>query len=434
MKLDAPYPMAETKPKRKYHKKKRPENVIPLVAQHIIKQEDARFQAIDEAAFAAKNLYNKALYLVRQSFINEDKYRNFASIFHLIKNEPEYQALPRKVSNQVLIQLHQNWLGFFEAMKAWKQSPDLFLGRPGLPRYKDKTAGRQVLSYEKQAISKRGLDRGQVIPSQLGIDVETNQSQVVQCRIVPRTNHYVVEIVYEVTTQPNPKLDDEAVASIDPGIDNLVTLTSNVAGLRPLIVNGRPLKSMNQFYNKQRANLQAQLEGRRQTSKRLQALTTKRNRKIKDLMHKTSRFIVDHLISQGIGTLVIGRNKNWKQHINIGKVNNQKFVQIPFAQLWQMIEYKFKLAGGKVIFQEESYTSKCSFLDLEPVRKHQSYLGHRVNRGLFKSATGQLINADVNGSLNILRKAIPNAFPRCGDADGIEGVAVRPLRVSIKLA
>ena len=163
----------------------------------------------------------------------------------------------------------------------------------------------------------------------------------------------------------------------------------------------------------------------------MKELTTKRNRKVKHYLHVASRQIIDHLVSEGIGVLVIGRNTNWKQEINIGKANNQNFVSIPFAQFIQMLEYKAKLVGMEIIFQEESYTSKCSFLDNEPIKKYKQYQGKRVKRGLFRVSDGRLINADVNGSLNIIKKAVPKAFTHPHvTADGIEDFAVHPLRVT----
>jgi putative transposase len=378
---------------------------IKLVEQHIIRVNDPRFAAIDAAAFASKNLYNAANYLVRQAFIHEGVYHNNAAVFHLIKGSPEYQALPRKVSNLVLKQLNQAWTAFFAAIKVWRKQPERFLGRPRLPAYKEKQ-GRNLLQYDIQAISKPALAKGIVRPSQLGIEITTQQRHVRQLRFVPRKGYYVAEIVYEVDPTPAPNLDSNLVAGIDLGIDNLATITTNKRGFTPLVVNGRPLKSINQYYNKRRAELQSQLGGNRRRSRQIDRLTTKRNRKVKDYLHKASRFIIDTLVGQGIGTIVVGRNANWKQAVNIGSRNNQNFVQIPHAQFWQMIQYKARLVGIEVMLQEESYTSKCSFLDLESIGKQVSYQGKRIKRGLFRASNGRLINADCNGAYNIMRKAV----------------------------
>jgi putative transposase len=392
---------------------------ITLVEQHQIKAGDPRFGAIDAAAFAAKNLYNKALYEVRQAFIHQGEYLPFAQVYHLLKGSEEYQSLPRKVSQLVLKQLDQNWRSFFAAIKDWREHPERYLGRPKLPGYKPKQAGRFLLTYNKQAISRRMLRQGIVAPSGLGIEVKTDKEEVKQVRIVPRKGYYVVEVVYE--RQPDEHdLDQSLVAGVDFGIDNLMLVTSNLAGFVPLAVNGRSLKSINQFYNKRKARQQSLVGAR--TTKRLLRLTNKRNRKVKHILHLATRRVIDHLVANQIGVLVIGYNLEWKQRVNIGRTNNQKFVAIPHAQAVQMLTYKAQLAGIEVVLQEESYTSKCSFLDNEFPKKRLRYAGRRVKRGLFRAADGRFINADVNGAYNIIIKAFPNAF------EGIEGVVVHPVR------
>jgi putative transposase len=386
-----------------------------------ISASDPRYAAIDAAAFASKNLYNAANYLVRQTFIYTGVYLGYAEVFHRVKGHEAYQALPRKVSNDVLRLLDKNWKAFFRAMKAWSADPSKFLGRPKLPGYKDKAKGRNILVYDIQAISKTGLGKGVVVPSQLGIEIKTKHTNVDQVRIVPRNGHYVVEVVYSrepVQAEVNPAL----YAGIDIGINNLAMLTSNKAGFVPQLVNGRPVKSINQYYNKRRADLQSQLPGQRHTSRQLDTLTNRRTRKIMHYLHTQSHRIIDLLVQEGIGTLVIGKNPEWKQEANMGKRNNQNFVSIPHARFIDMLTYKAQLVGITVILQEESHTSKCSFLDMEPICHQERYVGKRVKRGLFRASTGRRINADVNGSYNIIRKAIPDSF-----GQGIEGVAVRPV-------
>ena len=392
---------------------------ITLVEQHHIKAGDPRFGAIDAAAFAAKNLYNKALYEVRQAFIHQGEYLPFAQVYHLLKGSEEYQSLPRKVSQLVLKQLDQNWRSFFAAIKDWREHPERYLGRPKLPGYKPKQAGRFLLTYNKQAISRRMLRQGIVAPSGLGIEVKTDKEEVKQVRIVPRQGYYVVEVVYERPPDGHD-LDQSLVAGVDFGIDNLMLVTSNLAGFVPLAVNGRSLKSINQFYNKRKARQQSLVGAR--TTKRLLRLTNKRNRKVKHILHLATRRVIDHLVANQIGVLVIGYNLEWKQRVNIGRTNNQKFVAIPHAQAVQMLTYKAQLAGIEVVLQEESYTSKCSFLDNEFPKERLRYAGRRVKRGLFRAADGRFINADVNGAYNIIIKAFPNAF------EGIEGVVVHPVR------
>jgi putative transposase len=393
---------------------------MQLVEQHSISKRDSRYEAIDHAAFASKNLYNLANYHMRQSFIHTGKYLGYAEVFHLVKQTDAYRALPRKVSNDVLRLLDKNWKAFRKGLKAWKADPSKFLGRPKLPKYKDKQQGRNILIYDIQALSKPGLKRGLVIPSQLGIVIQTKHTNVKQVRMVPRHGHYVVEVVYE-RQEKQEQVNPDLVAGIDIGLNNLATLTSNKPGFTPLLVNGCPLKSINQYYNKHKANLQSRL-GKTFTTNRMERLTNKRTRKINHYLHTQSHRLIEHLVGEGIGTLVIGKNPNWKQEANMGKRNNQQFVQIPHARFVEMLLYKAELVGIQVILQEESHTSKCSFLDLEPICHQERYMGKRVKRGLFRAANGRRINADVNGSYNIIRKAIPDSF-----GQGIEAVAVRPV-------
>lgn len=215
------------------------------------------------------------------------------------------------------------------------------------------------------------------------------------------------------------------VAAIDGGLNNLSTVTFN-NGTKPFIINGKPLKSMNQFYNKKKSILQSYIGDKRKTSKRIVKLSNRRNNKISDYLHKSSRLLVNQLVLNGVDTLIIGKNVNMKQDINIGKKNNQNFTNLPLFRFLDMVKYKSELEGIKVKFVEESYTSKCSFFDGEDVRKLENYKGQRIKRGLFKTGTGKLVNADVNGTYNIMKKAIPNLF-----IDGIEGLGVVPVKFNI---
>ncbi len=406
---------------------------MQLVEQHVISPRDPRFAAIDEAAFAAKNLYNLANYLVRQSFIWEHHYLGYAAIYQQVKHTDAYRALPGKVSNDILRQLDKNWRAFFAACEAYREDPSRFVGRPKLPGYKDKEQGRFLLTYDLQAISRRALKRGLFKPSGLDIEVQTAHQAIKQARIVPRAGYYVVELVYEHPEQP-PQGDPNLHAAVDLGVDTLAALTSDKVGFQPRLVNGRVLKSLNQFYNKRRAELQAAL-GHAGTTKRLERLTTRRTRRINHYLHAARKAIIGLLVEEGIGTLVIGKNLLWKQEANLGKRNNQHFVQIPHARFIELLTYKAELAGIQVILQEESYTSKASFLDLDDLPVYDpanpseyQFSGQRVERGLYRARSGRRIHADVNGSYNTLRKAVPNSF-----GQGREAVAVRPVRVDVNV-
>ena len=394
---------------------------MQLVEQHIIRATSPQLEAIDAASFAAKNLYNAANYLVRQSFINDQGYLNYYDVHAQMKGHEAYQALPRKVSQQVLRMLDKNWQGFFAAMKAYRADASKFRKRPGLPRYLDKTEGRYALVYTIQALSKPALKQGIIVPSGLDIRIQTRQTCIAQVRIVPKGQFYVVEVVYEKDVEP-AAVDPTLVVGIDVGLNNLAAITSNKPGFVPVLVNGRPLKYINQGYNKRRAELQAKL-GQPGRTKRMERLTTRRTRQIDHYLHTHSRRIIDLLVAEGIGTLVIGKNDGWKQEISIGRRNNQNFVQVPHARFIQMLSYKAELVGIQVILVNESHTSKCSFLDDEPVQQHEHYAGRRIKRGLLRAADGRsVINADVNGAYNIIRKAIPGAF-----GQGKAGVVVHPV-------
>ena len=371
-----------------------------LVERHIIKNN----KELDLVCFKSKNLYNKALYLVRQHYFKTKGYLSFFDVNKLMidSKDKDYYALPTGVSNQTLRLLDKNFKSFFALLKK-KQSGNY--DKPiKLPKYLDKE-GRYIATFIKQNVSKKYLKKGLIKLSSLSLEIPTRvtESNLVEVRVLPRNNHHVVEIVYKVE-QKEPKSDNGRYASIDLGLNNLATVSSNVA--KPFIINGKPLKSINQYYNKEKARPQAHLKGNKKTSKRINSITNKRNNKVKDYLHKSSRKIVNFLVSNNISTLIIGYNEEWKQNINLGRTNNQSFVNIPFYTFINQLEYKCKLEGINVILIEESYTSKCSFLDNETIEKHESYLGKRIKRGLFKSAKGKLINADLNASLNILRKAI----------------------------
>jgi putative transposase len=400
-----------------------------LVEQHIIKKDDPRFNKIDEMAFASKNLWNLANYCVRQSFIFQGTYLNNAALYSQLKATDAYKALPAKVSNQVLVQLDKAWTAFFEAMQAWREHPEKFTGRPNLPKYKPKTQGRNLLVFEMGAIWKADLAYREIAVSQLGRLVETKQNPkaVDQVRIVPKADHYVVEVIYR-REEKKEQLDPNLFVALDPGVNVLAALTSNKAGFVPRLLSGRPLKAWNQLYNKERADEQKKLakgKAKRFTSHRLDRITTKRNRRVMHYLHTASRRIIDLLMREGIGTLVIG------------KKHNQEFVQIPHAKFIELLTYKAALVGITVLITEESYTSQASFLDRDPLPKHDPSQGEEQENtphfsgrrdGRWYRVKGRPpIHSDVNGSYNIGRKVFPTAF----DGRGIAATAVRPRRLAV---
>ena len=395
---------------------------MQLVEQHIIKKSNPLYKELDTMCFLSKNLYNQALYRVRQYYFDNKKYLTYVNNVNNLTNENniDYISLPRKVSQWVCKQVDLNFKSFFSSLKSKNINHKV-----RIPRYLDKN-GRNILTFTNQAISYKELKQGYLKLSGCKNKIKVLHNNIQQVRVIPQANRYMVEIIYTV---PDTEVKSNTnFVGIDLGLNNLATIGGNT--IKPIIINGRPLKSINQFYNKKLSKLKSKQDlckNKKVNKKKIQTLTNKRNNKIKDYLHKASRILVNHLVSNDISTIVIGHNKEWKQDINIGKQNNQKFVQIPFNTFIHMIMYKAQMKGIKVIQREESYTSKCSFIDNEEICKHEKYKGNRIKRGLYKSQTGRLINADLNGALNILKKEISNAF----DGYGIE-VCSTPLVLTIK--
>ena len=247
-----------------------------------------------------------------------------------------------------------------------------------------------------------------------------------QCRFIPQGSNYIMEIVYEIDV-PDTTEQSTNIMSIDLGIDNFATITNNI-GLKPIAIKGKVIKSYNQYYNKNKAKMQSELAkvNKKHWSNRLEQLTNKRNNKIKDWMHKVSKYVVDYCVLYGIDTLICGLNKEWKQETDMGKTVNQKFVYIPYDMFIRQLDYKCQNVGIRFITNNESYTSGTSFLDNEEPIKQNYNKDRRKYRGLFISNAGIEINADVNGSYQIMKKVFPNAF-----AKGIEGVGCHPTAIKI---
>jgi len=411
---------------------------VNLAERHIIDLTHPNFGECDELAFKSKNIYNLSVYKIRQGFFVED-YKPLDNLFHEMKVEDCFKELPMKVATATTIQVQKNFKGFFKAIKDFSKNPSKYKGKPKLPSYLDKEDGRFLVSYNYQAISKKIFQKSHKIKlSGTNIEFYTKLEDFdsIACvRIVPRLNHYVIEVVYSVEDAKQVR-DNHRYAAIDLGVSNLATITSNTKEPKPIIINGKPLKSINQFYNKKLASLKSILETRnkKKTSKNLRKLTNTRNRKVDDYIHKASKEVVKQLVISNISKLVIGQNVQWKTDSDMSKKNNQNFVQIPHSRFIAMLSYKCERVGIRVIIQEESYTSKASFLNLDNIptygvdnQEPKEFSGYRQHRGLYKiKGSSVSLNADVNGSYNILRKAIPNAF-----ADGIEGIVVYPAIIKI---
>lgn len=401
-----------------------------LGEQHIIKQNDIFYKECDDLCFKSKNLYNSCLYIIRQEYLN-NKNNVLYNLHHLMKNTEQYKSLPSKVSSSVLNNVQLNFKSFFNSLKSYKKNPKLFKNRPQLPKYLDKENGRFFVSYTNQAISKKIFKKSNKIKlSQSNIEFKTKIKDFknIDCvKIIPNIGYYIIEVIYTINIKEKLSNNNRYIG-IDLGVSNLATLTTNIKEIKPIIINGKPLKSINQYYNKKRSEISSILEKRNKNkkSKRLNILTLKRKNKIDNFLHKSSKYIVNYCIENQVNTIIVGKNDGWKNECNMSKQNNQNFISIPYSRFINMIKYKCEIEGIKVITINESYTSKCSFLDLEDIKKQEIYKGKRIKRGLFKSSNGTLINADVNGSYNILRKVVPNVF-----SNGIEDFRVNPLIIKI---
>ncbi|BAB59919.1 hypothetical protein [Thermoplasma volcanium GSS1] len=384
----------------------------------------------------SKNLYNQVNYILRQQFLKGEKltgYRDLVKLFQEpseIEDHNNYQRLPAQTAQWTVKKTVMAWYSFFKSMKAWKKHPDKFKGRPRLPGYKE-TDGEFLLVFTNQQCRIR--DGILKFPKIMNMEVKTrlneNEIKLKEVRIVPQGTGYMIEIVYEKETADIPITKPKRVMGIDIGVRNLVTIGNNIHE-RGIAVKAGLLKSINQYFNKELARYRSinDLQGneRKQTVK-IRKLFMKRNRKVKDIMHKVSKSIVEYAKIMNIDTIVIGHNNRWKDSSNMGKKNNQNFVQLPFNMLISQIKYKAEEIGITVIMQNEDYTSKCSFLDNESIEHHGTYMGKRIHRGIFQSATGKLIHADLQSSYNIIKKAIPEAF-----ANGIEGIGLYPRSLSIR--
>ena len=402
--------------------------LMQLVERHIIKPTHRFYGEIDRLSFLTKNLYNAANYIYRQNFF-AGKRTDATAVYHALKDTVDYKAIPAKVASDVLRRLFRAWQSYYASIIAYQKDPDSFKASPSIPKYKgtpgNRSDGRYVVGYNYQAVSKKALKKGLANPSKTNIYVPTSVNyKIDEIRLIPRTGCYYIEIVY-TREDSNEKLPGNHIAAIDLGLNNLATLTTNVPGYQPKIYDGRAIKAANQYCHKKNAVHRSFLAKNQFTSARIKRLWHKRNCKVDYYLHTTSRGIINELVSNRIGKLIVGWNRDFKDKINIGKVNNQKLATIPHYRLVEQLKYKGELAGIEVIEHEESYTSKCSALDLEPIKKHQKYQGRRVKRGLFKTAEGKLINADMNGSLNIGRKVVGNGFI----PHPIEAVVVQPVRV-----
>lgn len=381
-----------------------------------VNKENPLYDVFDDLCFKAKNLYNAALYTFRQSFFDVGAktlgWMEISTMFSKSK-QADYASLQSKVANNVIKMLGTNISSFWKLLKLKRKGE--YNRKVKLPKYLHKTEGRFVLDFRSGTISRKRGEKGEIIlcPKSYNIKIPTKIKEKIKCvRVVPCRNYYKVEVIYEIKDTV-PK-SEGCIAGIDPGSKNLLTIAFSDKEKRPAIISGKKIKSINCYFNKIIGETQSKLRPETYKSSWLDRLWTKRENKLSYEMHVISNFVANLLDESGCSKVVIGDNKNQKQEINLGRQNNRKFVQIPHQKLFQMLEYKCKQKGIEIIFREESYTSKASFIDNDFIPKFNpenqgkhKFSGKRFKRGIYKTSAGKRINADVNGAYNIMAKQFP---------------------------
>lgn len=418
---------------------------VTRVEQHQIRRNHPLFPALDDLGLRSKNLYNATLYKLRQiHFHNEKVWKEGKgkqkellscgaySKKRSTKSSEAFLDLPAKVSQATVKRAFDDFLYFYKALKAWSKTSEKFKAKPKPPNYKHPEHGRQLLTYNNQAISKSWREGVLKLSGQewtIPFRAHKWASKLSEVRVVHRQDYYVIEIVYQVDVD---MVAGRKVCAIDPGLNNLATVA--FTHRKALIVPGGPVKAINAFYNRLIAQAKSNLPEGVRTSRHIKSLWRNRHNKIKDYFHKSTTQLINTLYEEGIGCIVIGHNEGQKQRINLGRRTNRDFVQVPRTMFNTMLQYKAEDRGMVVVLTEESYTSKASALDRDklPAKRggqHQ-FSGKRVKRGLYRTKDKSLINADVNGAYNIMRKIFPQVIRKGWWSDRIKGFVVTPERLS----
>lgn len=337
-------------------------------------------------------------------------------------NPDFFSGLPMQSSQQVLNDVCRNFKGWLSALKAYGKNPSVFTGKPQMPKYM-KSGYRMVKFTNQDCKLKDGMLKLPYTKLTVPFPNVPSDNKLKEVQVLPYYGNYQIIVIYQTNKKSTVHSDDEErpyICGIDFGIDNLATIASNDG--YGLLCKGGVVKARNQWFNKRKADLCSILDKQKykKDTKLLQSISANREKFIDNYMHLVSKQIIDYCIEHKVGTIVIGKNDYWKQNIDIGKQNNQSFCQIPFLKLQHMIEYKAERNGISVILQEESYTSKASFVDNDTIPVYNgnnkndddeiTFSGKRIKRGLYRSKNGIVINADINGACNIIRKAFSTAF------------------------
>lgn len=384
---------------------------------HLTKEE---YNILRELCRTAKNLTNQAIYNVRQYYFQEKQFLKYESNYHEIKNCENYKLLNSNMAQQTLKDVNEMFKSFFSLIKLAKQGKYNFK-HIKLPNYLPKNGyanliigminikDDNILTIPYSYTFKKKYET----KIQIKIPKVLENKKIKEIRIIPKFNarFFEIQYTYEIKEE-NIRLNTNNALAIDLGVNNLCTCVTNTG--KSFIVDGKKLKSINQFFNKQNAKLQSIKDKqsiKRQTKQQF-LISRKRKNRVNDYINKTCRYIINYCLTNYIGTLVIGYNQSFQNKTNLGKRNNQIFTQLPFGKIREKLEYLCKRYNINYILQEESYTSKASFFDNDDLPIYNmdnpqtyEFSGKRVKRGLYQTKDGYLFNADCNGALNILRKS-----------------------------
>ena len=441
-------------------KKQTNKDTVYCTSKTLISSSHVLYPYLSEYCKLSKNLYNASLFRLRQNFTARNKkcfsdnekeviqeinkvieryhysapksiisYKFLDKQMRITENLDFFSGLPMQTSQLVLKDAIRDFKSWLSALNEYNECPSKFLGKPKMPRYKKSEISMVKFTNQDCILRNHEL---KFPKTKLTLSLPLDDTCILkEVQIKPYYNQFIVLVIYckervkEMPIRPY-------VCGIDIGVNNLVALVDNRNTC--LLYKGENVKSCNQYFNKEKARLTSALAKCQNISyantKRLQQLSTKRDMYIKDYMHKVSKSIISHCIENEIGTIVIGKNEEWKQNVNIGKSNNQNFVSIPFNVLITMIQYKAERENIKVIIREESYTSKASSIDDDFIpdckqTEKPIFSGKRIKRGLYKSSNGTIINADLNGATNILRKEFPDAFKSVNKKDILNNIVVK---------
>lgn len=425
--------------------------IVTRAERHIIKRSHILYKTIDKLCFDCKNLYNYGNYIIRQEFFTKNdnstnndndavqekpRWIRYNELDKICQPSDAYKSmLYSSTAQQTLKMLDKTWKGYFAAIKDYKKNPSKYSGRPKMPGYLDKEKGRYVACFTNQTFNikdgyihfkgKKLIEFNNTFATKIPADCK-----LMQLRFVPKVDYYVMEVVYE---QEVSNIDAEQlplrVISIDLGINNLATVVNNF-NAPAFAINGRPLKSLNQYYNKKISDMRQHIKIQydRDWSNKMQKLTSKRNRKVQDYMHKATAKLIKYCLDNNVDTVICGYHKGMKlDMLTKDKVDNQVFMTIPHRMIIEQLTYKLENHGIRFIQQDEQYSSGTSFLDNEVATENNYDISRRIHRGMFVSNDGVKINADVNSAYQIMKSALPE----CMKSFNMGCLSLHPIMVNV---